>query len=102
LDRRCSQEQRSGDAATIGNSSRCNDRQFDGIDDRGKKAEQADHSGFGLSGVERAAVTTCFHALSDNNVRTGAFSGFCFANGRNCRQPLNSLAFHARYELLRK
>jgi hypothetical protein len=43
------QEQRSGDAPAISNSSRCNDRQFDGIDDRGKKAEQADHSGFGLS-----------------------------------------------------
>jgi hypothetical protein len=85
LDRRCSQEQRGGDAPTIGNSSRCNDRQFDGIDDRGKKAEQADHSGFGLSGVERAAVTTCFHALGDNNVRTGTFGSFGFANSGHCR-----------------
>ena len=46
-------------------------------------------------------MSASLHALSNDDIGSGSFGRLCFVDGRNVCEPLDALAFHPRYEVVR-
>jgi hypothetical protein len=93
LNRARAEHQRRRGATAVGNTARGNDQNFDRIDDRRHERHQPYQPPLRFRSLETSAVTSCFHSLRDDNIRSCCLGGTCFGDRRNVREPINARLF---------